>query len=38
MQKLRDLKLEQNTLVVFFSDNGQLGQKSVPPPWEWGDL
>jgi arylsulfatase A len=31
MQKLRDLKLEQNTLVIFFSDNGQLGPKEGAP-------
>ena len=39
MQKLRDLKLEQNTLVVFFSDNGQLGPKvGAPLRGSKGDL
>jgi arylsulfatase A len=39
IQKLRDLKLEQNTLVVFFSDNGQLGPKvGAPLRGSKGDL
>ena len=39
MQKLRDLKLEENTLVVFFSDNGQLGPKvGAPLRGSKGDL
>lgn len=31
MKKLKELKLEGNTLVVFFSDNGQLGPKQGQP-------
>ena len=39
MKRLSDLELEDNTVLVFFSDNGQLGVKSgLPYRGSKGDL
>jgi len=31
LAKLKELNLEENTIVIFFSDNGQLGEKNGKP-------
>ena len=39
MKKLKELNLEENTIVIFFSDNGQLGGKNgIPFRGSKGDL